>query len=220
MKQKKLVIFDWGGVIESHKDGEYNYKIIYKKILKRMGLKEIPDDFLEKIFSCNRDENRKHIFAENSKEGINKYIERFYKVFGLSCTKKEIDEFKIIYLEEFEKSHYYKDISKYIASLEDVCYVGVLSNLITLDGVRIRNQINFSKLDFRWLSYEMNSNKPDEGIFIKVLKECKFNPSDILFLDDSIENLKTAHNLGFKTYLVNGYDFDNIKKTIEDFLRN
>jgi len=220
MNKEKLVIFDWGGVIESHKDGEYSYKIIYKNILKRIGVKEIPKDFLEKIYSCNYDENGVHIFAEDNNDKLNEYIKRIYNAFNLNCSKEDIISFKQIYLDEFNKTYYYKDVSNIIKDISNYCYVGVLSNLILLDEYRIRRQIDFNDLDFIWLSFKMRMHKPKEEIFLKVLDECKFNPKDILFLDDSIDNLKIAHKLGFKTYLVNGYDFNNIKKTIDDFLKN
>jgi putative hydrolase of the HAD superfamily len=63
----------------------------------------------------------------------------------------------------------------------------------------------FDKL---YLSYQMQCIKPNTLIFNKMIADSGLLPSETLFLDDGAENVKTAEQLGFKTYCpANGEDF-------------
>jgi putative hydrolase of the HAD superfamily len=44
--------------------------------------------------------------------------------------------------------------------------------------------------------------KPDEEIFLHTLNECRLNPSETLFIEDSIQHIETAKKLGINTYLL------------------
>lgn len=50
-----------------------------------------------------------------------------------------------------------------------------------------------------FLSYEMHMLKPDEAIFRRVLDETGFNPSETLFIDDSMKNCLAAESIGINT---------------------
>ncbi|MDN4165219.1 HAD family phosphatase [Cytophagales bacterium LB-30] len=54
----------------------------------------------------------------------------------------------------------------------------------------------FDKL---YLSYEMGKRKPDAEYFQQVLEENQLNPSQCLFIDDSIANIEGAKALGIQT---------------------
>ncbi len=56
---------------------------------------------------------------------------------------------------------------------------------------------HFEKL---YLSYKVGMRKPDSEIFELVLSENNLNPSETLFIDDSIQHIKTANKLGIQTY--------------------
>ena len=45
-----------------------------------------------------------------------------------------------------------------------------------------------------------------------------FQKENILFLDDAIENIDAALNVGIKAKQVNGYDLDYIKSCVNEFL--
>ena len=48
--------------------------------------------------------------------------------------------------------------------------------------------------------------------------EVPFEKENILFLDDAIENIDMALNVGIKAKQVNGYDLDYIKSCVNEFL--
>ncbi|MFN5317850.1 MAG: HAD family hydrolase [Bacteroidia bacterium] len=55
----------------------------------------------------------------------------------------------------------------------------------------------FEKL---YLSYEVGLRKPDKQIFEHVLADAGLKPESTLFIDDSIQHIQTAAELGINTY--------------------
>lgn len=53
-----------------------------------------------------------------------------------------------------------------------------------------------------YYSHKMGKRKPDADIYCQVVEEQNLSISKTLFLDDNVENIRTAESLGFKTYLV------------------
>lgn len=65
----------------------------------------------------------------------------------------------------------------------------------------------FDKL---YLSYQMKCTKPAPVIFEKMIDDSKIIPTESLFIDDGLHNIKTAQSLGFQTYHTqNGEDWRN-----------
>lgn len=50
-----------------------------------------------------------------------------------------------------------------------------------------------------YYSYQMNLSKPDEKIFLRVLRENSLNPKETLFIDDTYENISSAEKLNIRT---------------------
>jgi putative hydrolase of the HAD superfamily len=71
----------------------------------------------------------------------------------------------------------------------------------------------FDKLYF---SYRMKCTKPDPLIFEKMICDSGIRPEESLFIDDGPHNIKTAQDLGFRTYLaLNGEDWrENISRLL------
>lgn len=61
----------------------------------------------------------------------------------------------------------------------------------------MRNYVAEDYFEKIFLSYEMNLLKPDPSIFEHVILEGDINPLETIFIDDTIENCKIAHQLGF-----------------------
>ncbi|MDR1602751.1 MAG: HAD family phosphatase [Tannerella sp.] len=59
-----------------------------------------------------------------------------------------------------------------------------------------------------YVSYEMKCVKPGIEIYRMMVKDSGVVPAETLFLDDSADNIRTAGEIGFRTYLVrNGEDW-------------
>jgi putative hydrolase of the HAD superfamily len=59
-----------------------------------------------------------------------------------------------------------------------------------------------SYMDKCYTSYEVGIMKPNEGIFRHMLEDSALQPSETLFLDDSMANVEAADRLGIQTLLV------------------
>ncbi len=54
--------------------------------------------------------------------------------------------------------------------------------------------------DKAYFSFDLHLSKPDVEIYEFVMYQHKLNPAETLFIDDNLENIKTAKSLGWKTY--------------------
>jgi HAD superfamily hydrolase (TIGR01509 family) len=54
-----------------------------------------------------------------------------------------------------------------------------------------------------YLSYQIGYRKPNKEIFEYVLNDSSLNPSSTLFIDDSLEHIQTAKDLGIKAIHLN-----------------
>jgi glucose-1-phosphatase len=57
--------------------------------------------------------------------------------------------------------------------------------------------------DFIFLSYEIGMHKPDPGIYDHVLKYANLNPSECVFIDDSLPNIEAATRFGITGIHIN-----------------
>lgn len=217
-KNTKIVICDWGGVVESHKNGEYNCFNAKVNVINRLAKNKLDSDsIIEECSRCNyNNETNKHIGETNSKYEIQKWFNRQKERFDLQCG---YEEFYNVYQEEFDKVEYYKDVVKFVHSLKDKCKIGILSNLCSIDKPRIDKHYNLSKFDYVWLSFEMNCRKPNEEIYIMVENACKIEPKNILFIDDARQNVKAAQKRGWNVCLADGHELDKIKQSVDEFLK-
>lgn len=215
----KIVIFDWGGIVESHFGGEYNCYTARLDILNRLNEETKlvdKDTLLRKWKECDYDENGKCISEISSEEGIQKWFGRIKEKFGLKC---DYEEFYKVYQEESDKIKCYKNVVDFAHSLKDKCKIGVLSNLADIDKKRIDKHYDLSKFDFVWLSFEMGCRKPSEKIYSMVEDDLGIPTENILFIDDCFENISVANKRGWNVCLATALDFSIIKECVNEFLK-
>lgn len=214
-QDNKIIIFDWGGVVESHREGEYNCNRAISNMIKRFNVTMEEKEIISKYSSCRKDEFGRQIGTVNNIEDIKKWFLRVKKEFELNC---EFEEFCEVYEEEHFKVHYYQEVATFAHSLREKCNIGILSNLIWLDKRRIDHQMNLDKFDYVWLSFEIESRKPDQKTYEIVEKDCNILPENILFIDDTMENLLVAEKRGWNICQANGYEFSKIKESVNKFI--
>lgn len=83
----------------------------------------------------------------------------------------------------------------------------LLSNTNVLhieEVVKIMGEPNYNRFkncfEQFYLSHEIQLRKPNADIFEFVLKENDLNPTETLFIDDTLENTEAASKLGIKTW--------------------
>ena len=61
--------------------------------------------------------------------------------------------------------------------------------------------------NYKFFSYELESIKEDNITFVKVLDKIKAKPEEVFFIDDSLENIKSAESIG-----ITGVQFTTAKE--------
>lgn len=201
-KKNKLILFDWGGIVENH-EGEAGTFVAWVRFLRKVGISDL-NDLGEYSISDKK----------NLKDMENVYLDLKQR-FNLQVS---FQEFLSEYKNTFRDIDYFKDVSEYEKSLKDKCFIGILSNLCIMDKERIDKQLNLDEYDYVFLSYELGMRKPNKEIYKYVINHVPFEKENILFLDDAIKNIDAALNVGIKAKQVNGYDLDYIKSCVNEFL--
>lgn len=144
-----------------------------------------------------------------------KWFEKIKQEFNLKCNS---EEFYNYYIKEFDKIEYYKNVVEYAHSLKNKCKIAILSNLESLDKQRLDKQVDLKQFDYVWLSCELNTRKPKDKIYEIVENDCKIEPNNILFIDDSKENIEMAKSRGWNTCLATGHELNRIKEKINELI--
>ena len=205
--RKKLILFDWGNIVESHATGYTCY-----------------DAFNDLFKACGYG-GSDNIFTKLGKYNLNiiPTIVDFECVYNKISNeynfKTTYEEFIKLYKEIFDKIDYYSDVAEYEKSLKDRCCIGILSNLKIFDKERLNKQVDLSKYDYVFLSFEMNCKKPSREIYEKVVEKVPFNSENILFIDDKQDNIDMAKEFGWNTLKATGLELEKIKKCCECFIK-
>ena len=203
--RKKLILFDWGNIVDAHTTG-YTCYDAFNDLFKACGYDGNDDVFAGLKFKLDT------IPTVDEFESAYNQIARDYNF------KTTYPEFIKLYKEIFDKVDYYKDVADYEKSLKDKCYIGILSNLTVFDKERLDRQVDLSKYDYVFLSFELSCKKPGREIYEKVIKQLPFKPEDILFIDDRQDNIDTAKEFGWNTFRVTGLELDKIKECCDNFI--
>ena len=210
----KVVIFDWGGIVESHENNLQDLKAAQVRLIKRFTNLLSDQEILERW--KNKTAEDVLIGATNKEEDIKDWVAINQKNMNINVP---FEEFKKAYEEEFDLVRYYMDVVKYAHSLKEICKIAILSNLTPFDKKRIDKQYDLSKFDYVYLSFEIGVRKPDRKIYEYVLEDLGVSPKDILFIDDDTDNILMAKECGWNTCKAYGYELDKIKDSVEQFLK-
>lgn len=208
MKQNKLILFDWGGVVESMTE-EYSNPTAWNETFKELGY--TGTNFYQYI------ENYPITTVKTIKELETEVYNKMKEDFQLKGT---FNDFLKIYEKNFAKIKYYKDIVSLEHELGKFCKIGIISNLLPIDKERLNKQLDLSKYDYLFLSYEMGLEKPNMKIYEEITKITKLDPHNILLVDDKEKNIKVAEKIGWKGCIATGKEYDKIKENCKSFINN
>ena len=204
-KQNKLILFDWGNIVESHKTG-YSCLKAWEKLFKKCGYNyDIDTEKLTKY----------RLSAITDEESFEKVFYMIKKDFKLNVNYNEFIKY---YYECFNNIEYYKNVKDYEISLKNKCYIGIFSNLLMFDKERLDKQVELINYDYVFLSFELGYRKPEIEIYKKVQNQLPFSKENILFIDDKIDNIKSAKKMGWNTLCASGLELNKIKEVCEKFL--
>lgn len=204
MKKNKIILFDWGNIVEAHTTG-YTMFDAYRYLFKEFGC-----DLEDKI-----NLGKYHLSSIPDLKEFEKTFEQIKKQYQLNCDYKTFLEKYDYY---FSKISYYYKVRDYEISLKERCYIGILSNLAVMDKKRLNDQVGLDNYDYVFLSFELKCQKPDSRIYEIVSEKLPFDGKDILFVDDSEENILEAKRHGWNTLLATGLELEKIKEACESFI--
>lgn len=211
MKKNKLILFDWGNIVEivNITEKKYSCRQAFQDLFKACGYKG-----KEEIFTSLSN------YKISSIPNIEEFSIAFNKMKNEYNFNVDFKEFISLYNHYFDKIDYYKDVKEYEISLKDKCYIGIFSNLTIFDKKRLDKEVGLDNYDYIFLSFEFADKKPNESMFIKVNKRIPFDKKDILFIDDRKDNIETAKKIGWNTLQATGLELDKIKEKCNKFIDN
>ena len=213
--KEKIVIFDWGGVIESHENGSKELQDAKINLIKKYSPAMKEEDIL-KNWSYQL-ENGLWISETSNWLAIKKWLQNLEEKMNISVP---LEEFISSYIETFQNISYYPDIVEYACSIKEKCKIGLLSNLSMLDYERLTKQVDLTRFDKVYLSFELGCRKPNKEIYEYVMQDLKCDAGDILFIDDDTTNIAMAKKYGWNTCQAYGYELEKIKTKVQAFLEN
>lgn len=207
MRDEKLILFDWGHVIQDGNSVKYNLEDARRNICINIDSSKI--DELLKIFDLEE------FWILNGKE-LEEFINKKLNEIGVFI---KYQKFRELYLKYNENVPYFKEIIDLINLLiKNNCCVGILSNISEFDVIQLNKHLNLDKMSYLFFSSFLKVNKPKDKIYEIVLETTKLLPKNILFIDNTKENIDTAEKMGFCTCLAAGEEYDKIKQNINKFL--
>lgn len=190
----KNIIFDLGGVIM----GLDVPKTI--KEFERLGIKNVVND------TGHHYTNPIFYDLEIGKISEFEFIEELKRMSVLNPSNNQIREAWNAMILDMPKEKI--DI---LFHLKETYNIFLLSNTNSIHKekfireVNDENNISFNDLFKKaYYSHEVGIRKPDKEVFEFALNDSHLNPRETLFVDDSIDNIKAAENLGIQTYHIDG----------------
>lgn len=207
MKKDKLILFDWGHVIQNGDSKKYSIEEARKKVCDDMSPIKY-NSFLE-IFDLNEFWTLNGVELE--KFITNKLIE--------TDSNSNFYDFKKSYLYHNQNVPYFEKTIQLINNLlNEDCYIGIFSNISELDVIQLGEHLDLSKFDYLFLSTQLGLQKPNDETYKNVLGKTNILPNNILFIDDRVENIEVANKYGWNTCLATGNEIDKIRIEIINFL--
>jgi putative hydrolase of the HAD superfamily len=125
-------------------------------------------------------------------------------------------------LEKFFRPRKNERIYELINFLKNKYRVVCGTNTIDSHYYYLQKADYYSVFDKVYASNLMGYSKPQEEFFNYILKEENVKPEEVVFIDDSIENINSARKIGLKTILFDDYkgleekfiEFELLKSTI------
>lgn len=190
MKKVKNILFDLGGVI---------IDIDVNKTAREMALALGLED------NSSSDDLLNHKIFKQYETGTINSTEFVQALKNMA--DKEVNESQIIKAWNAMLLHIPEERIKLLEKLKRENRLFVLSNTNELHINQFNSMIpgysNLTELFEKvYYSNEIGYRKPTKEAFNVVIKEVSIDPSETLFIDDNIENIKAASEMNFQTLLV------------------
>ncbi len=202
MQKIEAIIFDLGGVIL---DIDYN---LTRYAFEKLGAKDFNEMYsqaeADKLF---KDLEKGHIAEPD-------FYSEFNKCTGLSLAPHQISEAWNAMLLTFRENSL-----SFLKEIKSRYKLFLLSNTNAIHYYKFDKIYNQSirphsfeeYFEKAYYSFEMGKRKPDDEIYLQVLEENNLVAGSTLFIDDSLQNVDAAKNLGIQIiHLKQGNTIENM----------
>lgn len=186
----KNIIFDLGGVILN-----IDFKLMHAAF-ERLGVKDFAS-----VYALSRQDKIIDHF-ETGQITVDQFRQHMKTLFNLSISDEEFDNAWNAMLLDLPKQK-----ADFIQQLREKHHLNIflLSNTNEIHLMKIKKQHGqlfqtcFHK---EYYSNEVGNNKPNPEIFLQVLNENDLLAEETLFLDDTLQHVEAARNLGLHAELI------------------
>lgn len=193
----KTIAFDMGGVlIKSRK------KRIQEKLAKELNIKK--RNWIEIIRPIIKLSSKGKITRKKTLSNIKKILKE--------NNKKLENALKIFYKRAYKINKDMLALSKKIKKMK--YKVIIISNLAHFAKEILVENKNMKHFEERVISCDIRSSKPSRKLFQIALKKSNTKPNEMIFIDNSQNNIEAAEKIGIKSIL-----FKNNKQVIKDLER-
>ncbi len=84
--------------------------------------------------------------------------------------------------------------------------IGILSNTESITFQIVEELTSLNHFDFKFLSYKIGHVKPSPMIYQHVIENVPFKKEELIFIDDTESNVKSANDFGIKTIQFVSYE--------------
>lgn len=193
----KVVIFDWGNVLLNGNTSEYTIFDARKDIVKELHPKN--ESLLLELFDIDE-------FWTTEGDKLNDLIQKYLALSGCDYT---VEDFKNVYLKYYRKVPWFKetvDFFNKLSSMEGVD-IAVFSVLCEMDKTLLNENLPMDKVKYNFFSFNVGLRKTHEQFYKIISTVTGRKGEDIIFFDDSEENIANARKAGWNAIQVTGNDF-------------
>lgn len=207
-QEYSLILFDWGNVLLNSHSGNYTIFDARKDIANELS----PDNPQKLLALFNGDD-----FWTLHGEELNSLIQNTLLQIE---SKYTVDEFKNCYLKYYRKVPWFEDVKIFVNELlKDTRFnVGILSSLCEIDLELLKENLQIDKFDYRFLSFNVGMQKTDKKLYDIIEMVTGYEDKNVLFIDDSKQNISVAKRKGWNTLLATGFDIKKICNKCYEFM--
>lgn len=190
----KAVVFDFGNVIiniDLEKSFQAFADLTFKSVPKIKSLFADAEIFKKYETGFYSDDEFRDVVRQTLSYPLNdQEIDDAWNALLLDVPKERID-----YIENLSYQY-----PVYLLSNTNAIHIDKCQHYFrTIHGIP-----DFRKLfTHAFMSFEMGLWKPDYAIYQKVLDEINLKPEEVLFIDDNVENIEAAKDLGIQVIKIN-----------------
>lgn len=193
----KIIVFDLGNVIL-----KFNHRIATKRLAEFSAVPE------EEIYGCLYNSDLEKAFDRGELNG-KEFFAEVKKILKADFTWQD---FKSAVENVFQLNTGMDELLKKLKPKFKLC---LLSNTNDTHFEYIRRKFPIVNIfDEYFLSYELHMRKPEEEIYLAVLRRCKASGSECVYIDDVQEFADAAEKTGFRAIRYTGVE--DLKKRLKN----